>query len=184
MNRVDPESDRIGRSSTHLLGAKRVVEIIRSVEMGLDGRVSKRMENELKEADVSRHALTFLDILTEAFPDLRNVMDGTRTPADLRATSLLGSVLTLRVLAGAYHDLKKHHAFTDEAITDYFVELNDYMGGPVTETSIWHTELPDSFAIGAMAPQGRRQELKKFNQAVVAWGVLRPDVMNEPAEVA
>jgi hypothetical protein len=170
VDRVDLEADRIGRGSPFLLGAKHVSEIIRSVRVGLDGRVSRNQDKQWSDVEVARQATDFLDVLVQSFTALAAVHDGVITPDTLRKTSLLGSVLTLRVLAGAYHDLRFDHGQSDESIRGYFATLNEHMDGPATPDSLWAAH----FGEGAMAPNGRRQELKAFKQEVVELGLRSP----------
>jgi hypothetical protein len=47
--RVDMEQDRIGSNNPNLVGAKHVADIIRAVAVGVDGRVGRRLEDELRE---------------------------------------------------------------------------------------------------------------------------------------
>jgi hypothetical protein len=74
----------------------------------------------------------FLGCITEAFADLAAVADDTLTPQQLRQTSLLGSVGTLRVLAGVYHELSAAEV-DDEEITDFFRRLDRHMIAPVCD---------------------------------------------------
>lgn len=180
--RVDMEADRVGRGSPYLLGAKHVAEIVRSVQVGLDGRVSKIQERELSEADVARHAMEYFDLIVKAFPPLQQILQGAISPDDLRKSSLLGSVLMLRILAGVYHDLKDH-AWTDSMIEEYFHSLAKHMPGPVYPGSIWMEHVDGSvFTEGGMAPHGRRQDLKTLKEAILTWALDRaPFVDDEPA---
>lgn len=180
LNRVDIEQDRIGRGSIYFLGARHVAEIIRSVIVGLDGRVSARQDKEWKEVDVAAKANQFFDVLLEAFPPLRAMSLGQLLPDQLRKTSLLGSVLMIRILAGVYHDLVTNHAFTPEMVANYFAKLSPHMEGPVYPGSIWLDRTPTgAFGDGAMAPNGRRQEAKAFKNALVDWAVEAPDFLDE-----
>ena len=174
--RVDPESDRIGRGSPYLMGAKHVAEIVRTLTVGLDGRVSKRQEAELKERDLADRAHKFFDILVEAFPAVRALVDGQITPDGLRKTSLLGSVLFLRVLAGTLYDLTTEHAFTDEMVEGFFAKLAPHVNGSVTSTSIWATQMNgEVFNVGAFSPRSRRQDLKAIKNFLVEWAIIKPD---------
>jgi hypothetical protein len=181
LNRVDLEADRIGRGSQFFMGAKHVAEIVKSVQVGLDGRVSRRQDAEWKESEIAKKATVFLDLLVDAFPPLKAMVLGQILPDDLRKSSLLGSVLLLRALAGTYHDLKTKHAFEDGMIRDYFAKLNPHMTGPVYEGSIWLTEAPPGlFSIGGFAPTSRRQDLKSLNDTLVSWAVMQPDFLDAP----
>jgi hypothetical protein len=172
--RVDPEGDRMGPSSPYAMGAKHVAEIIRTTNVGLDGRVSRRQEDELKEADMVKQAKSYLDVVTEAFPQFQAMTAGQVMPAVLRKTSLLGSVLFVRVLGGAYYDLLKFHAFSPEMVEQFFEKLAPHIDAPVYEGSIWREHLPELFSDGAMAPNARRQDLKRLNDELVDWAIAKP----------
>ena len=112
--RVDLEQDRITASNPNLLGARHVADLIRSVAVGIDGRVGKRLEDELREDALVDDTNRYLDTLLEAFPQLVALADGELTPEELRKTSLLGASTILRVLAGVYHELRKQKLDDDQ----------------------------------------------------------------------
>lgn len=179
--RVDIEADRIGRGSIYFMGAKHVAEMIRSVIVGLDGRVSRNQDLTWKEEDVARRAKAFLDVMVAGFPPLQAMTNGQLLPDNLRKTSLLGSVLMDRILAGVYHDLREDHAFSDEMIQDYFAKLAPHMSGPVYEGSIWLTQLDQGiFDDGALAPRSRRQDLKYLKNKLVDWAIEKPSFLDAP----
>jgi hypothetical protein len=168
--RVDPEQDRVGRGNPNLMGAKHVAEIVRTLAVGIDGRIGRRLEDELREDALVERANEFLDALVAAFPPLDDVIDGREAPEDLRKTSLLGSTVMLRVLAGTYAELIDTYGFDEEDVTEFFRKLAPHMGGPVTEDSIWVTQVPDDiFTPGALAPRSRRQDLKSLRDTLVVW---------------
>jgi hypothetical protein len=173
-NRVDMEQDRIGANNTNLLGAKHVADLVRSVAVGVDGRVGKRLEDELREDALVQLTNAFLDALLEGFPDLARVADGEVTPEELRRASLLGSTSMFRVLAGVYHDL--HAAqWDDEDITEFFSRLAPFMDVPVHADSPWVTEVPgEVFSEGASAPKARRQDVRALNDTIVGWALTQP----------
>ena len=82
-DRVDQEQDRISGPNPNLLGAKHVVDIVRTVNVGIVGRVSRRQEAELQEGALVQRSNEFFDVLLEAFDDLAAVADGTLSPEDL-----------------------------------------------------------------------------------------------------
>jgi hypothetical protein len=174
--RVDPEQDRIGRGNPNLMGAKHVAEIVRTLAVGIEGRIGRRLEDELREDALVQKANDFLDALVVAFPPLDAVIDGTISPDELRRTSLLGSTVMLRILAGAYAELVERHRFDDEDVTDFFRKLAPHMPGPVTEDSIWVTRVKDDvFSPGAFAPRSRRQDLKTLRDTLVDWATMDPE---------
>jgi hypothetical protein len=174
--RVDLEQDRIGRGNPNLMGAKHVAEIVRTLAVGIEGRIGRRLEDELREDALVQMANDYFDALIAAFPPLDAVIDGTLSPDELRRTSLLGSTVMLRVLAGVYAELVERHRFDDEDVTDFFRKLAPHMSGPVTEDSIWVTRVKDDvFSPGALAPRSRRQDLKTLRDTLVDWATLDPE---------
>jgi hypothetical protein len=185
--RIDPEQDRIGRGNPNLMGAKHVAEIIRTLAVGIEGRIGRRLEDELREDALVQRTNEFLDTLVAAFPPLDAVIDGKETPEDLRKTSLLGSTVMFRVLAGTYAELVEDYEFDEEDVTEFFRKLAPHMDGPVTENSIWVTEVPDDiFTPGAFAPRSRRQDLKGLRDTLVSWArqVSAPPFLTAKKKVA
>jgi len=171
-DRVDLEQDRVGGSSPYLLGAKHVADIVRTVTVGVSGRVSRRQETELNEAELVENTNRFLDTLVEAFPDLDNLVEGRITPQDLRKTSLLGSATMLRVLAGVYYELATKHSMSDDEIQEFFSKLAPFMFAPVKQGSPWMEA--KVFSEGAMAPQARGGNLRALTDITVGWAKHTP----------
>jgi hypothetical protein len=168
--RVDLEQDRMTAKNPNLMGAKHVADITRAVAVGVAGRIGKKRETELDDAAVTEAVHKFLECITEAFTDLAAVADGKLTPLQLRQQSLLGSVGTLRVLAGVYHDLSEDMELDDEDITEFFRRLNPHMNSPVTGNSIWRTSQSNKdFEINASAPVMRTQNLQHLVGVIVDW---------------
>lgn len=172
--RVDLEQDRITANNPNLVGAKHVADIVRAVAVGVDGRVGRRLEDELREDALVEDANAFLDVAIDGFNDLARVADATVTPDELRKSSLLGSTTTLRVLAGVYHDLRAA-SWEDEDIADFFTKLSPYMDAPVRSESPWVQHVPNEiFSDGASAPKARRQDLRLLNDTIVGWALTQP----------
>jgi DNA-sulfur modification-associated len=174
-NRVDMEQDRISKGNKNLLGAKQVAEIIRTLEVGIDGRVGKRLEDELDEGTLVEKANNFLDVLIQSFPPLESLVEEELSSQDLRNSSLLGSTVMLRVLAGVYSELTKAAGQDDDDVVEFFQKLAPWMDGPVQQNSPWITHvitnLGDTvFSVGALAPRSRRQDLKTLHDRMVEWG--------------
>jgi hypothetical protein len=169
--RVDLEQDRVGGKSPNLMGAKHVVDLIRTIAVGIDGRIGARRENELNEPTLVEQTNNFLDLLLEAFPVLANVADGRLAPEELRKSSLLGSNLMLRALSGAYHELLG--PWEDEEIGGFFAKLNPFMNAPVREGSPWL--LTGAFDEGAVAPGSRAQDLRAVVRHLVEWAKTDPE---------
>lgn len=173
--RVDPEQDRMGRGNSNLMGAKHVAEIIRTLAVGIDGRIGRRVEDELHEDALVQKTNDFLDVLVDAFPPLDAVIEGKMTPEELRRTNLLGSTVMFRVLAGVYGELVDRQHFDDEDVADFFRKLAPHMEGPVTRGSIWVSNVDgDVFSVGALAPRSRRQDLKALRDTMVNWATAEP----------
>jgi len=168
--RVDLEQDRMTTKNPNLMGAKHVADLTRAVAVGVAGRIGKKREGELDDAAVIESVHQFLECITEGFADLAAVADGRLTPLQRRQESLLGSVGTLRVLAGVYHGLSEEMEVDDEDITDFFRRLSPHMNAPVTSNSIWHTtQANKDFEPNASAPIMRTQNLQHLVAVIVSW---------------
>ena len=168
-DRVDLEQDRMTRNSVNLIGAKHVADLTKAIAVGVSGRLSKRRETELADEAVVEAVHGFLDTVSTAFADLAAVADGTRTPPDLRATSLLGSVGMLRALAGTYRALREKEVVDDD-IAAFFATLDPHMTAPVTETGVWRrTDAHRDFEPNASAPIMRTQNLQHLVSVITSW---------------
>jgi DNA-sulfur modification-associated len=170
---VDMDHDRILGSNPNLLGARHVADIIRTLEVGLSGRITRRREDELTEHELSSQANQFFDTLIGSFTDLAAVTEGGLTVPELRNRSLLGSNVMLRVLAGVYHTLVKGLGRTPGEVAAFFSTLNDRMSEiPVKADSPWTAT--GVFTEGATAPTARRQDVEMLTQAIVGWASQPP----------
>ncbi len=183
--RVDLEQDRIGASNPNLLGARHVGDLVRTVAVGIDGRVGKRLEDELREDKLVEDAGRFLDTLLDAYPDLAKIADGELTPEELRKTSLLGATTMLRVLAGVYYELGKQK-LDEEQISEFLAVLAPHMTAPVDANSIWVAKVPgEIFTAGASAPRSRRQDLRQLVDTITGWAITPANWLNvETAKAA
>lgn len=183
-NRVDVESDRIGRGSPYLMGSKHVADLIRTVAVGISGRISRVQEKTFNDADLAKATMQFLDVMVEGFSPLKAIVLGQLLPDDLRKNSLLGSINMLRGLAGTYHELVVNHAWKPEMVQAFFKELSKHMEGPVYPGSIWleymHSEV---FSDGGMAPHGRHQDMKRLAMTMADWAIDKENfIKRKPAE--
>ncbi len=162
------QAARMSSKNPNLLGAKSVGDIVRALNVGVTGRVGKRIDDELATSivAVTADASRFLDTLVIAFPDLAAVQDGELDPVDLRQHSLLGSATMLRVLAGVYRDLSNpddgSNPMTREQITTYFSDLAPEMNRiPIAEDDdFW---MPSgAFMPATNAPQAQGGPLRKL----------------------
>jgi len=170
--RVDLERDRLGRINQNLLSAKHIVDLVRILTVGLEGRVSRRLEDELKDEDLAQRSNEFFDALSQGFHQLAQVEDGSVSPAELRQHSMLGSPVTIRVLAGVYYELRAK-GFDHDAIVHFFEQLDPYLSQPATKFLVEHGG-KDVFFEGALGPSSRRQDLKEFRNVLVEWAVENP----------
>ena len=177
-DRVDPEGDRFGHGSNYIMGAKHVAEIIRTINVGLDGRVSARQEEELKESHLVNSTTRFLNTTLAAIPELQALSASQISADEFRATSLLGSVLFFRVMAGVMYELVTIHEWTDGQVQTYFANLAPHLEAPVHSASIWLREAPIGlFADGSRSPNGRRQDLKALKDWLVGTAREMPEFL-------
>jgi hypothetical protein len=167
------------------MGAKHVAEIVRTLAVGIDGRIGKRLEDALRVDELVQMTNSFFDTLLSAFPELAALADDETTPEELRRTSLLGSTIVLRVLAGVYELLVHQQKWDEDAVAEFFAKLEPHMDGPVTAGSIWTDHVSDDvFSEGAFAPCSRRQNLKILRDTIYAWAITEPDWLEETAAPA
>jgi hypothetical protein len=177
---VDYDFDRItSRNARFLMSYMHVADIVRAVEIGVTGRLSRRQEDELDEQDVAGHAVAFFNVLIESFDDLRQVASGDLSPQDLRPRSLLGSAPILRTLAGAYFSLVRDPDADDPmspvAVIAFFRKLSRFMAAPVPAGSPWLESGSDLLPVGSMAPRtANRGALKELTGMVVGWAKDEP----------
>jgi hypothetical protein len=170
--RVETESDRI--TGTNLLGAKHVADIIRALQVGATGRITKRLEDELDEKRVINDALDFFSMLCTAFPELAAIQTGMLTPKDLRSTSLLGSSTFLRVLAGVTHNLIEQGTDPVEII-EYFALLRPILNVPITHES--PLLMTGCFQPGTAAPSARMGDIAKLEAELTKWAKTLPSFL-------
>jgi hypothetical protein len=168
--RVDMEQDRISGASPYLMGAKHVADIIRTLTVGLSGRVGRRQEEELREAALVERANAFFDMLTESFAQFEDLVEGNSVPEQLRRTSLLGSITMLRVFSGVYHELLKE--LDEDEIKDFFAKLSKHMNAPVEKTSPWLAV--GVFSENGMAPRARGHDQQQLARAIRGWALNSP----------
>ena len=184
--RVDLQQDRVGGNSKCLLSAKHVGDVLRVLEVGVSGRVSKQQEQTLAEGYLVANSDAFFDVLIEGFPQMAMVADGRMGPEGLRKISLLGSTTMLRVLAGVYYNLTRADGENrpkmsrGEVIT-FFQKLSPHMKAPVAAG----TPSGDGwigtgvFSDGAVAPGARRQEVVQLVDEMTGWAKEAPAWLNK-----
>ena len=172
-NRIDQEKDRVVGSNPNLMGATHLTDIIRTIEVGISGRVSDAMEKTLDEQQLARSANAFFEVLTKGFPDFQSVADGSKQVGDLREGSLLFSTTMLRVLAGVYHELKQARVSDDQFVL-FFSKLNKLMKAPVAKGTpagdLWLScTTSQAFSDGLTAPGARAQQVKELVAVIASW---------------
>lgn len=181
-------TDTKAKPSSDVISGANLVDLVRPFAIGtLTGRVpdGKNEQLKTKEKSLVGQVQNFLTALTEGFPEFE--IDSTDNslkvhPADVRASSLLGSTTILRGLAMAYYRLTR---VTDEkgktvvpelshaAAVKYFAELSPHMGVPLSPDSRWFETgvFPDpKNGSEVRAPGARAQELKSLADQLTDWG--------------
>lgn len=166
---VDEQQDRIQAKNPYLMSAKHVTDIIRVLQVGIQGRISKIVNENGNEHKMISDANEFLDVLVASFEDLRGIAEGTVSPAELRKRSLLGSITMHRVLAGVYRELRNgddnRKSMNSSEIERFFRSLN--MSAPVAMDSRWMAT--GRFAEDAMAPMARGGDMQALVREMVYW---------------
>lgn len=169
--RVEEESDRLSSSNSNLLTAKHLADIIRTVEVGVSRRISRRLEDELNDRQIAERTKRYLDVLVEAFPEIEEIEKGELSSAELRRSSLLGSSTMLRVLAGVYHDLTlaDDHSSrkSDDEVIAFFKKLSKHTYAPISEDGAWRAT--GVFMDSGMAPQSSQGDVRKLTTTIAAW---------------
>jgi DNA-sulfur modification-associated len=176
--RVEEESDRLSSTNSNLMTAKNVADIIRTVQVGAARRISRRLEDELEERRVAENTTRFLDVMEDAFPDLKAIEDGHKAPGELRHESLLGSATMLRIFAGVYHELVMRDEnpadrMTDSEATTFLGKFADHLGVPIEDDGAW--KATGLFKESGMAPEASQGDIKKLVDVIVGWSEEEPE---------
>lgn len=176
--KIEFNKDRVAGDSSMFISAKTLADSVRALSVGIAGRISRVQEMEWSDEDVEQRSRKFLDCLQQAFKE-----DFSKSPQDLRKTSLLGSGTIFRVLAGVWFELTsstnaqgkpiKPRMSVEEATT-FFKKLAPHMGIPIKTDNKWlKTGVFPSPAGGAIvtAPGSRNQELKKLTNEITNWAL-------------
>jgi DGQHR domain-containing protein len=192
------QSTRMSAKNPNFIGAKSVADIARAVNLGISGRVGKRVQDELTAELPSavKRVESFLDVLVAAFPELQAMVDGEIEPIELRAEgseqrSMISSATMLRVLGGAYRELTMPDpkvgakAMSRSDVEMFFNSLAPKMKLiPVQEDDrFW---MPTgAFQPGAAAPSARQGSMTALVRDIVKWAhegnlALSPQTELEP----
>ena len=171
-NRVDDQKDRVMGKNSNLIGAGNLSEIIRTLEVGISGRINKKLESELSETHLVNQTNDFFKALTDAFIDLQHVADGVMSTEALRDTSLLGSSTMLRILAGVYHEISR--TLGKASAASFLSKLAPHMSAPIDPATpsgqLWTScGSTDAFVAGDRAPGARAQQVKDAVASITSW---------------
>lgn len=175
VDRVDLESDRLGRQNQHLLSAKHVADIIRIMAVGIEGRIGRRVEEGLNEDNLLEMTNKYFEALRDGFPQIKALVSGEEDALDLRARSMVASPVMLRVLAGVYKEMRKR-GNSHLRIKRFFQDLDPYISKPATQAWVDRTG-GELFSVGSLSPTSRRQDLVALTNLLVNWAENRPEWM-------
>jgi DGQHR domain-containing protein len=191
------QSTRMSTTNPNFIGAKTVADLVRAVNIGVSGRVGKRVEDELSRnmpAAVAK-VEAFLDILVAGFPELQRLVDEELEPVELRAEnsparSMIASATMLRALAGAYHDLTRPPASSGDPmplkrseVEVFFSKLAPRLREiPITEDeTFWMST--GAFMPGTSAPQARQGTINALVASLVSWARGSDRAVNAEAAI-
>jgi len=172
------QSSRMTKNNENLMGAKNVSDLVRTVLVGINGRVGRGVASEIELNRVAsvRKIESFLGALVGGIPELIEIMDGNLDPRALRdadsgSGTLIGSSTMMRVLAGVFHEtvLAEPPTLTVAEFEDFLRELAPRMREvPIAQNNaLWigtGAFLPD-----AMAPMARQGSLRQLVNALKKW---------------
>lgn len=196
-DRVDFERDNVsGSTNPNLTSAKSVADIVRTVQVGIAGRITRQREETLDASKMIDDARRFLDTLVEGFTDYLAIADNVLTPPELRRRSLLASVSMQRVLAGVYYDLltapqtnlvypprdpddpdkiRVPRPRSRAEVVRFFQSLAPHMSAPLRRNSVWVREAPQQFAPDTSAPRATSRDLRELTTTVRHWAIELPE---------
>jgi hypothetical protein len=177
--RTDTDIDRLPKTSPHITTAKHVIETVRALTVGYEGRIGKRVEATLSDRQIMIDSRAFFDELLRAFPPLQAILNGQITADKLRKTSLLGSPIFWRILAAVHHDLIAEHSFTPEMVEQFFEKLAPHLEVPIHENSLLFEQIGmPSFIPTMSAPSSRRQDAVFVVESLVGWAIDKPKFLD------
>lgn len=172
------EKARFSAANPNLMGAKGVADIARAVFVGT-GRVGKRVDDELNANVVSstERVSRFFDLLVGSFDELKDIVDGTFSPVELRQTSMLGSVTMLRALACTWFNLTNteqppgEKKFSRAQVEQYFRDLGPHLRRvPVSpRDKMWMSTGAFANDGTSTAPSARSQDFTSLVNALTLW---------------
>lgn len=178
-DRVDGYKDRVVGANPHLMGAGSLADIIRTVAVGINGRISAAQEKTLNQKLLATEANRFFEVMRKSFSELESVASGNTDMGTLRKSSILGSSTMLRVMAGVYFELKAAGVSVTD-IMEFFKKISLHTAAPVSSKNasgkMWLGATTEgAFADGANAPGSRAQAVKALVSAIVGWYTNPPN---------
>jgi DGQHR domain-containing protein len=191
------QSTRMSTTNPNFIGAKTVADLVRAVNIGVSGRIGKRVEDELTRnmpAAVAK-VVAFLDVLVAGSPELQHLVDEEIEPVELRAENspertMIASATMLRALAGAYHDLTKPPvsqgdpmALKRSEVEVFFSKLAPKLREiPITENEqFWMST--GAFMPGTSAPQASQGNINALVASLVSWARSSDRAVNAEAAI-
>lgn len=172
------ERARFSPANPNLMGAKGVADIARSVFVGT-GRIGNRIDDELNNDVVAatERVSRFFDLLVGSFDELKDIIEGTSTPVDLRQNSMLGSITMVRALACTWFNLTStvqpvgEKKFSRAQVEQFFRDLAPHLRRiPVkADDEMWMAT--GAFALDgtSTAPSARSQDFKALIAGMTDW---------------
>jgi hypothetical protein len=155
------------------MGAGSLADIIRTIAVGINGRISAAQEKTLNQKVLATEANRFFEVMRKSFAELESVASGNTDMGTLRKSSILGSSTMLRVMAGVYFELKTAGVSVTD-IMEFFRKISQHTAAPISSKNasgkMWlNATTEGAFADGANAPGSRAQAVKALVAAIVGW---------------
>jgi hypothetical protein len=180
-NRVEMRKSSAGKSSKDLVSLANVRDIVRHSCFGIKGKVTAAREQSVNDANAMEISEHFFRAMSEAIPQLKQIVNGTYLPKALKQESLLGSVTIWRCLAGSYNDLavtlvnnkdlhwnKSGHDKFVAMLTELYKKMK--ISGTGSERKIMGAWAETGcFNPGELAPRSRAQDLRNLSTLFTAW---------------
>ena len=159
--KIDTERSRLNSSSPYMATLNQFANnVLKVLEVGINGRVSKKVLAGRKARDIADRGRMFLDDVVTARPELAQLAAGQTTVADLRnANNLLVSPTIMRVLAGTWWEEVIRGGQERNVFTKW---LGKAPMTPTTEPNLWVTSGLVRLEDGVWStPTARMQEVRR-----------------------
>lgn len=159
--KIDTERSRLNSSSPYMATLNQFANnVLKVLEVGINGRVSKRFLVGRKARDIADRGRMFLDDMVSARPELSQLANGQTTVADLRAANnLLVSPTMTRVLAGTWWEVVCRGGKDRSVFVDW---LKGAQMTPTDKPNPWATAgLVRMEGDGWSTPTARMQEVRR-----------------------